>query len=422
MRTTLTWLAAGLGVMLASGLPAWSSPATLSGELRLHATDRQDSPLGPMAQAHAINPEAYAATPSSAQADLELRSQWKMVSANVLLSHQRPQGGPGESLAQVNELHGSAEWEAWQFSAGRKVVSWDVGYGFRPNDMVQQEQRRTLLGTTPAGRPLLQAEWFNAEQSFSLVWVNPRRPADDSAHRGGDESALAARLYSRLGGLDAFVFGRAGHDTGASLGSAFSLVAGDELELHASARWMARFERWDMTDPSSPALYTSNPWQQQQHAGGRQWLVGANWTGSEQQGLMIEAWHDGSAASPAQWRAWQQRNLTLGATAASPGLPVAALQGVAGNLAWQTQPMNASSLHQDNVFVRLSWQPTSWQYSLDTLYHPADGGRLSTAALQWQGDQWRLQAAWRQTGGPANAVMSQLPTRRSLLLAAVRSF
>ena len=34
---------------------------------------------------------------------------------------------------------------AWEWTAGRKVVGWDVGYGFRPNDLVQQEQRRTLV-------------------------------------------------------------------------------------------------------------------------------------------------------------------------------------------------------------------------------------------------------------------------------------
>mgnify|MGYP000585430599 CR=1 FL=1 len=41
-------------------------------------------------------------------------------------------------------------------AAGRKVVSWDVGFGFRPNDLVQQEARRaSLLPSALQGRPLL---------------------------------------------------------------------------------------------------------------------------------------------------------------------------------------------------------------------------------------------------------------------------
>ena len=39
----------------------------------------------------------------------------------------------------------SAEHGAWAFSAGKKVLGWDVGFGFRPNDVVQQEARRSLL-------------------------------------------------------------------------------------------------------------------------------------------------------------------------------------------------------------------------------------------------------------------------------------
>ena len=40
----------------------------------------------------------------------------------------------------------------WQWSAGKKVLSWDVGYGFRPNDVVQQETP-PQPGQPAAGRP-----------------------------------------------------------------------------------------------------------------------------------------------------------------------------------------------------------------------------------------------------------------------------
>ena len=74
----------------------------------------------------------------------------------------------------MQELALSAESGDWQTSVGRKLVSWDVAHAFRPNDLVQQESRRELLGATPAGRPLWQLEHFGAESSLALVWVNPQ--------------------------------------------------------------------------------------------------------------------------------------------------------------------------------------------------------------------------------------------------------
>ena len=95
--------------------------------------------------------------------------------------------------------------------AGKKVVGWDVGHGFRPNDVVQQETRRTLLSATPEGRPLLQLEHFGAESALSLVWVNPQRVnADDDASRVRPGCARRAplralhgnRRHRRAGGDD----------------------------------------------------------------------------------------------------------------------------------------------------------------------------------------------------------------------------
>jgi hypothetical protein len=54
--------------------------------------------------------------------------------------------------------------------------------------------------------------------------------------------------------------------------------------------------------------------------------------------------------------------------------------------------------------------------TLDTLYTPADRGRVVTAGVQWQGDRVRVNAAWRINAGPANAVFAQLPQRHSGVL------
>ncbi len=426
---------AGLAQAQTSGQTPASAWADVGGELRLTHTAPQANPLGPLAQAHALLPSVGAPPAATDLAEAELRGRWRFLSANVLLNHERPKGdssGPGHSQARFNELHASADLGAWQLSAGKKVVSWDVGYGFRPNDVVQQEVRRSLLTNTLEGRPLLQAEYFGAQSATSLVWVQPQHANQtDAQQRGAEESALAARFYQRHGALDAYGFARLGQHTGASLGAAAAWVASDELELHASLRWMQRFDGWqwaagssgaspNTTSPSSTALASANPWQLATQQRASQALLGGQWTGAQQQSLMLEAWHDATAPSAAQWRQWQARNAGLVELAGPP--PAA----VAGNLAWQASPLGgvagSSNLQRNNVYARLAWQPEPWQLTLDALWHPADDGFMASAGLQWQGDAWKLSAAWRHYGGPRSALVRQLPSRQLGVLALSRAF
>lgn len=394
------------------------------GELRLSWTDRGASASGPLAEANRRVPGLAPPPADSALAEAELRHTLRFkpfgtplaLSGNLLLQGLDPRGDAATADARVNELNAAVDLGAWQLVAGKKVVGWDVGHGFRPNDVVQQEARRTLLSTTPEGRPLLQLEHFDAESALSLVWVNPQRvDADDDASRGAAESALALRAYRRFGSLDAFGFARLGVHTGASAGAALSWVATDAIELHASWRGLQRYDGWRLAPGLGDAPAAANPWRQATLGGTAQWLLGGTWTGAWQQSLLLEVWHDGTALSDRGWDAWQQRNRAVAAT------PGPAIRGAA-NLAWQATPFSTPSLRQDNVFLRLSWQPERWQLSADTLYNPADHGRLHTLAAQWQGERWRLNAAWRVAAGPADALVKQLPTRRTLLLAATLAF
>jgi hypothetical protein len=392
-----------------------------SGELRARWEALAENERGPIAAANGLSPGIAPVTTGAAIAEAELRGRWRMLTANALLSTERPEGGPTQSSARFNELYASADLGAWQGSAGKKIVGWDVGYGFRPNDFVQQERRRTLLTLTQEGRPLLQVEHFRAETATSLVWVNPQHVHDsDDEQRFADESALAARWYARDGAADWHVFGRVGQHTGASLGAALAWVATDALELHASARGLQRHDGWRM-DPVGNAPVAANPWHVATLGATSQWLLGASWTGAAQQSVLVEWWHDGTALSDADWDTWLARNAAL-ARVAQPGLRAPLARGLAGNLAWQASPFAAMNLRRDNLFVRLAWQPEHWQVYADALVTPADGGRIVTAGVQWQGDRVRLDAAWRVYGGPSGAVASNLPQRAAGVVAAAWAF
>lgn len=427
MHRIAPWIVGAAGLALAGS--TWAEPTDgwrdLGGELRVAHNHRSANPNGPLAQAQALAPDLVASPASSSQVEAELRGRWRFISADVVFGHERPEGGPGDSHARFNELHASADLGAWQLSAGKKTVSWDVGYAFRPNDVVQQEQRRSLLDTPLEGRPLLQAEYFEAERATSLVWVQPQHLNRNTAdQRGVNESTLALRHYERQGALDAYAFARLGQHTGTSVGAALAWVATESLELHASGRWMRRFDGWQRQTNPAP-LASANPWTLDTHGHASQLLLGGQWTGEQRQSLLLEVWRDTTAPSAAQWRAWQADNASLNQLNQRPGVPAAA---VAGNLAWQTSPLGDSgtlgpmSLQRNNVFARVAWQPEGWQYSLDVLWHPADDGFIATAGLQWQGHLWRWDMVWRRYGGPSHAVLAQLPQKNTLALMLNRSF
>jgi len=413
MRLGSAWLLLGLAAMA----PA-RADVDVGGQLRLRWDERSAATAGPLATAAAlVAPDVAPPQRDSLSLLSELRGRWRFISANAALDQVRPEGGPTTSRARFNELYASGEAFGWQFSAGRKIVGWDVGYGFRPNDMVQSEPRLQLLPGTPQGRAVVDAEHFDADTAWSFVWVNPQRPEDGS---GSDEQALAARAYRRAGAADWYGFARWGEHTRGSLGAALAWVASDTLELHASARWAERVHTWAI-DPAVGTIARDNPWRVQQQGASSQALIGASWTGENQLSLLAEAWYDGSAASDDRWQAWAGRNAGL-ANSLSPASPAALRGAVAGNLAWQAQAFGATSLRRRNLLLRTAWKHEKWQPALDLLYQPEDAGRVITASIEWQGDRVSIDAGLRQYGGPSSAVLAQLPLRRSAYLAATWSF
>lgn len=355
-------LVAGIGLTLSVGLGgAWAQDRgwPVDAKLRLQWEERRASATGTQGGA--------------ATAALELRSSaahWNLI---AMLQHQGD-AAPGQvDRAWMNELSASVEGAGWQFSAGKKIVAWDVGYAFRPNDMVQQEERRTLVATTPEGRGVLMAERFDLDSAWSLVYANPTH---ERSATGAQEPALATRLYQRQGAVDWHGFARWGARTGASLGMAAAWVASDALEVHASLRALRNA---DLLMPSA-ATANGNPVRPGASAPGgstTQALVGATWTHISQFSVLSELWWDGTARPKALQR---------------------------------------------NVYVRLSWEHDHWQPSLDLLYHPADGGQLWTLALSHTGDRIQIQGGLRMTHGPADALMRQQPSASQAYLMLSRAF
>ncbi|MEX8494639.1 hypothetical protein, partial [Sphaerotilus sp.] len=151
--------------------------------------------------------------------------------ADAALTVLRDDGGADATASgRVNELYASTGSDAWQLSAGRRIIGWDVGQGFRPNDVVQREERRPLLVATPQGRSVVQIEHFGVDDATSLVWIDPQG--------GPSDRALALRHYRRFGALDVHAHAHWSAATRGDIGAALAWVATQTTEFHASTRWL----------------------------------------------------------------------------------------------------------------------------------------------------------------------------------------
>ena len=179
----------------AAAAPEWSARVRAAPELhRL----REESPYAPAS-------DLIGAGGERARGEVEVRLRADVLRAVVA----------GRSTARRDEVPANevlllelvAEPELWgqHLTLGKKVTSWDVGFGFRPLDLVQQEDRRAFRAFSPEGVPQVAWETFGEDQALTLVYANPLR---GRARSSRDDEAVALRLYHHLGALDVHLVAR----------------------------------------------------------------------------------------------------------------------------------------------------------------------------------------------------------------------
>ena len=385
-------------LVVMAALACSPSHAEFDGRLRMDAIDSHRAGHGPLAQANATLPGFVDGSGTELNPQAELRGSVGAFHGVGTLARYD---------SRVNELYGAFGEGTWQWTVGRRIVSWDVGEGFRPNDLVQQEPRRPLVPFLPAGRTVAMAEYLDASSAWSVLAVNPEKAR---ASRNAEEPALASRYYLRDGAVDWHGFARWGLRTRGSVGGAFAWVVNDATELHGSLRWLDRADTLRV-DPAITSLVSTSPWQPSTVRHATKALLGGSWTGASRFGVLLEAWWDGSALADTQWDAWNARNRSLAALTHGAGVPAVAL---AANQAWQALAFDDGvNLRRFNLFARASWKGETWEPAINVLYAPADAGRSITASLGWQRDALRVELGVRINGGPGDAVLAQVPVRRA---------
>lgn len=252
------------------------------------------------------------------------------------------------TLLRINELSLEQPLAGGFATIGKKVMSWDVGYAFRPLDVVQQEDRRALNPVTLEGVPMLAWEAFDERHAITVVWTNPGHGQRDQPHGDG---ALAVRLYRQQGATDQYAVLRASARNGLEGGVSFSHVASDALELHGSVLLQQRHDAW-VYGPRTPPSW------QRRESGGKA-LAGLTWTTESKFSVLGEAWLDRTAA---------------------PG-------------------------RQRNLLLRAAQTEGDWEVAADVLWQAGQGAvtgsRVTSLAASWKASPWQLSASLRHFSGAA---------------------
>lgn len=343
---------------------------------------------------------------SLVRTEVLVRARYEGFTATSSLRLESDDGRDVDGGLEVNELFYDFAILGEHFTLGKKVTSWDVGYAFRPLDVVQREDRRAVDAVWLDGIPQVAWEHFGELASLSVVWANPL--AGTGAHLRDDE-AVAAKLYVRLPVVDVHVVARysARDRVGAGLGLA--LVLGDGLELHASGLWQQRLGR--VTDPLAAqpdtTLAATNPVSLTTRRDALSALVGGTYTFDVGISVLAEAYHDPGGATAAEWRAVRDLARRQRALLGGPA-PDAAVRG---NLAWTAGFLDRSSLLQDQLVVRVSYRDAELEPAVDVLVAADDPGFVASASFAYLGTATRLEVGARVYGGPSRSVFRLLPER-----------
>ncbi len=322
-----------------------------------------------------------------------------------------------ERTLLANEAYVDFGAGANRFTVGKKILSGDVGYGFRPIDVLQREVRLRVLPPTLEGVMHLAWERYGANEAWSLIYANPG--SGETTDPKTDES-LAVRGYRRLGNVDLHAVGRASRRFGWEAGGAVSAVPLESLELHSSILRQKRGERVvPLSDPlSGSALLTpgtlqtvvvDSPWKA---------LAGFTFTLASGWSLIGEAWWDGTAPTARDWRRLADQAERRAALAGLPGVPASA---VAGSIASSTLMFQDASISRRSALAHIGWSDPAggkWSGYLDYLRTLEDRGWTATAALAWEGDRVRVDAGVRRFGGAPDSAYRLLPERGIAFLGA----
>ncbi len=352
----------------------------------------------------------------------EARGKAGPISLLVTETVSAEEGHGDRSRSLINEAYADFGTAGLHSTVGKKVLSGDVGYGFRPIDVLQREARLQVLPPALEGVNHVSLERFSASSAWSFILANP-----GSGRRGDpkDDGSLALRYYQRAGGTDVHAVARFSDRFKLETGAAASAVPHESLELHGSFLYMRRGERLaPLEEPASTSQLLSQDSSLQTKTVDHplKALAGFTWTHGSGWSFLGETWWDGTAPSVQDWQRLDRQARQRNALATLPGVPAAA---VAGSLAASTRMFQQPSLARRAALAHIAWTDPDggrWSGAFDALRSLDDGGYSLTASVGWQADKLRIDAGVRRFGGKPDSAYRLLPERGVLFAGASVAF
>ncbi len=356
------------------------------------------------------------------RARIEQEARGKLGPLNLLatVTASGQQGAKPEARFVAHEANIDFTLAGERLSAGRKVLSGDVGYAFRPLDVLQRESRLQLAPPPLTGIPMIAWDNFGTDTAWSLIVANPGHGPGNAASTAAprDDSSLALRLFRRSGSLDLHGVVRQSSRYGLELGAGFAAVPDEAIEIHGSLLTQQRSERRVplATGAGTAQLLSADRALQWAQTGSlRKALIGTTWTAESGLSAMGELWWDGSASGADEWRRLAANARARNALRGTPGVPDIA---IAGANAASTRLFEQGNLARRGLLARLAWSEPAgkWSAAADWLASLDDGGCSLTLSVGYTADKWKLEAGLRANGGKADSAFGLLPERRAAYL------
>ncbi len=398
------WLRSAILALLAIGCcaPAVADRPRISAKLHLVAEYHRPDNHGPFR----LPGNLGAFSSRIGREELEIGSAWKGFDALATLRRETADGR-ADGQVVLNELYWDGDWLGQDLSIGKKVHAFGVGFGYRPLDVLQRENRRRLYPNTLEGIPTFAWQTYGATSAWSLIYANPGHGRDE-ADRERDDESITLKHYRLLDDSDLHALLRLSERHRAELGIGLARALGDHWEIHGSLLYQRRGEQPvnPLAGKTGLPLAESDPVIPRPITHVIEALGGASWTSDTGWTLLAEVWYDGAAYRAGQWRELAALTKAQRALLGAPGLPASAVRA---NIAASTRIFARNNLLRWNGLLRFSYDGERLDPSIELLFTPEDGGYVATLNAEYRLERHLLRLSLRAFGGPQDAAYRLLP-------------
>ncbi|HET8708197.1 MAG TPA: hypothetical protein VFM46_17965, partial [Pseudomonadales bacterium] len=331
--------------------------------------------------------------------------------------------GDSTGRADINEIYWKNSFAYAELTLGKKRLGWGVGYGFRPLDVIVREPRRQLISATTVGLPMVALDFFNEKSNLTFLCGSDLGDDDrlqPLAEKRGSSQECALRFYQLVDTWDWQIVLHHSPNTDTELGTGFSGVVGDSLELHGELLNVRQYYQWhnSLLD-SNQVIASRDPMVLRERMKAWQSVAGFTYTWANGFSVLGEAWFDGTALDQREWRAVSDLTRQQIALLSNTTIPAYAIEQ---NRMASARYLMQQNLAQKNVLARVSFDGETHDPALDCLYLPETGDTIVTLSDSYKIRQaLTLEFGARYFSAKKDSVVDALPYRLQAYLSLTAS-